>query len=94
MWFNFALVYAIRRVQADQVKVKFSLHQSMKTQRRSMWYSSIPCFNSALEGGVWAATRPHRFTSVQESVLIVQEVGWATGSVWRARCLNPRPSNP
>ena len=83
MWFNFVLVYAIRRVQAGQVKVKSSLYQFMKTQRRSMWYSSIPYFNSAPEGGVWAAIPPDRFTSVQDSLLIVQEAGWATGSVWK-----------
>jgi len=72
MWFKFAFVYAIRRIQAGQVKVKFSLYQAMKTQRRSRWYSSILYFNLALEGGVLAATRPDRFTSVQDPVLIVQ----------------------
>jgi hypothetical protein len=79
MWFNFALVYAIRRVQAGQVMVKFSLYQVMKTQRRSRWYDSVLYFSLALEGGVWAATRPDRFTSVQDPVLIIQEAGWATG---------------
>ena len=58
MWLGFSLVYAIRRVQAGQVKAKFSLYQFMKTQRRSRWYSSMLYFNSALEGGVWAAAHP------------------------------------
>jgi hypothetical protein len=74
-------VYAIRRVQAGQVKVKFSLYQSMKTQSWIRWYSSVLYFNSALEGGVWAAAHPDRFTSVQDSLLIVREADWATGSV-------------
>jgi hypothetical protein len=89
-------VHAIRRVQAGQVKVKFSLYQFMKTQSWIRWYSSMLCFNSALEGGVWAAAHPDRFTSVQGSLLFLREAEWATGSVWKIWPpqwgLNPEPS--
>ena len=39
---------------------------------------------AALEGGEWPAARPGRphFTPGKDSVLILQEVGWAQGPVW------------
>ena len=33
-------------------------------------------------GGEWSAPRPGRFTPAKDPVLLVQEAGWAPGSVW------------
>jgi hypothetical protein len=41
-----------------------------------------PFVTSALEGGVWSASRPGRFTPGKDPVPIVQEAGWAPGPVW------------
>ena len=37
---------------------------------------------TALEGGEVSASRPGRFTPGKDPVPIVQEAGWAPGSVW------------
>ena len=35
-----------------------------------------------IEAAVWEASRPSRFTPLQNSVPIVQEAEWASGPVW------------
>ena len=45
-------------------------------------YSSTLLLTSALGVGGWAAPRPGRFTPRKDPVPIVQETGWAPGSVW------------
>jgi hypothetical protein len=41
-----------------------------------------PFLTPALEGGVWAAPRPGRFTPGNDPVPITQEAGWVQGPVW------------
>ena len=45
-------------------------------------YSSTLSLTSALDGGGWSTPRPGRFTPGKDPVPIVQEAGWAPGSVW------------
>ena len=46
-----------------------------------MYSSTLPS-TSALDGGGWSASRPGRFTAGKDPVPLVQEAGWAPGSVW------------
>jgi hypothetical protein len=41
-----------------------------------------PWAQKGLEGGVWLATRPGRFTPGKDPVPIVQGAGWTSGPVW------------
>jgi hypothetical protein len=45
-------------------------------------YSSTLSLTSALDEGGWSTPRPGRFTPGNNTVLIVQEAGWAPGPVW------------
>jgi hypothetical protein len=45
-------------------------------------YSSTLSLTSALDGGGWSTPRSGRFTPGKDPVRIVQEAGWALGSVW------------
>jgi hypothetical protein len=50
---------------------------------------------SALEGGVWSASRPRRLYPRKDPVPIVQEAGWAPEPVWRgAENLTPLGFDP
>ena len=44
--------------------------------------SSALSLTSALDRGGWSTQRPGRFTPRKDSVLIVEEAGWAPGTVW------------
>jgi len=44
-------------------------------------YSSPLSSTSALDGVGWSTSRPGRFTPGKDPVPVVQEVGWAPGSV-------------
>ena len=46
-----------------------------------MYSSTLPS-TSALDVGGWSAPRPGRFTPGKDPVPIVEEAGWAQGSVW------------
>ena len=46
-----------------------------------MYSSTLPLI-SALDGGGWSMPSPGRFTPGKDTVPIVQEAGWAPGSVW------------
>ena len=45
-------------------------------------YSSTLSSTSALDGGGWSTPSSSRFTPRKDPVPIVQEVGWAPGTVW------------
>ena len=45
-------------------------------------YSSTLPSTSALDRGGWSTPLPGHFTPGKDSVLIVQEAGWAPGPVW------------
>jgi hypothetical protein len=45
-------------------------------------YSYTLSLTSTLDGGVWSTSSPGRFTPGNDPVPIVQEAGWAPGSVW------------
>ena len=47
-----------------------------------LMYSSTLPSTSAVDGGGWSTPRPGRFTPGKDPVPIVQEAGWAQGSVW------------
>ena len=49
----------------------------MKAQRVSRGIAQL-----FLDGGGWSAPRPGRFTPGKVPVPIVQEAGWAPGTVW------------
>ena len=49
---------------------------------------------AALEWGEWSAARPGRFTPGKDPVPIVQETGWAPGSVWTMKILVPPGFDP
>ena len=56
-----------------------------------MYSSTLPS-TSVLDGGGWSTPRHGRFTPGKEPVPIVQEAGWAPGSVWTgAENLAPYP---
>jgi hypothetical protein len=63
-----------------KVKVKITLEQAMKAQRRSR---GIPLLflTLAVDGDGWSTPRPDRFTPEIQPVPIVQEAGWAPGPV-------------
>ena len=46
-----------------------------------MYSSTLPS-TSALDWGGWSTPRPGRFTPRKDPVPIVQETGWAPGTVW------------
>jgi len=45
-------------------------------------YSSTLSLTSALDEGGWSTPRPGCFNPRKDPVPIVQEAGWASGSVW------------
>ena len=47
-------------------------------EREQMYSSTLP----STSGGGWSTPRPGRFTPWKDPVPIVQEAGWAPGSVW------------
>ena len=51
--------------------------------RWEMELQLLPVRNPALEGGGWSAPRPGHFTPGKDPLPMVQEGGWARGSVWR-----------
>ena len=60
----------------------------MKAQRRNWRYSSTLSLTSALYTDGWSTPRPGRFIPLP----IVQEAGWASGSVWMATEMSPIPA--
>jgi hypothetical protein len=48
-------------------------------------YSLYSFTTSALDGGEWSVSRPGRALPPGAPVPIVQEAGWAPGSVWTQR---------
>jgi hypothetical protein len=44
--------------------------------------TALSFLTSVLEGGVWSAPCPSRFTPGKDPVPIVQEAGWTPGPVW------------
>jgi hypothetical protein len=70
-------------------RISFKTYQPRITVKQSHYGPSgwivvqlYPFVTSALEGGGWSTPRPGRFTSGKNPVPIVQEAGWAQGSVW------------
>ena len=64
-----------------QIKVKFTLQQAMKAQRgvQVQLYSS---FNLGARWGWMVNTMPQPLNAGKDLVPIVQEAGWALGSIW------------
>ena len=59
-----------------------------------MYSSTLPS-TSALDGSGWSTPRPGRFTPRKDPVPIVQEAGWAPGTVWTgAENLTPPEFDP
>jgi hypothetical protein len=63
------------------IKVKQSSYRLEQVQRVDRGIVN-PFVTSALEGGVWSASRPGRFTTGNDSVPIVQEDRWGPGPIW------------
>ena len=62
---------------------------------REYRFSSTLSLTWAVHGGVWLTPRPGRCTRGNDAVPIVQEAGWATGSVWTsAENLAPTEFDP
>jgi hypothetical protein len=62
------------------IKVKVTLEQATKAQRGDRGIALLFLdLDSRWDG--WSAPRPDRFTPGKDPVLIVQEAGWAPGSV-------------
>jgi len=64
-------------------------------------YSSNPINNHALEGAGLSAPRSSHFIPEKDPVLVSQEVGWASGPVWKGMAklihhwkMIPRPFKP
>jgi hypothetical protein len=55
-------------------------HESPEVEYR---YSSTLTLTSALDGGGWSTPCPGRFIPGKDQVPIVQEAGWAPGTVWK-----------
>ena len=73
-------------------------HESPEGEQ--MYTSTLPS-TSALDGGGWSRPRPGRFIPRNDPVPIVQEAGWAPGTVWTGaenlathRDSIPGPSSP
>ena len=54
-----------------KVKVNFTLAQATKAQRGEQRYSSALSLTSALDGGMWSASRSGHFTPGKDPVPIV-----------------------
>ena len=63
-------------------KGKGHLRTSHEGPEREQTYSSTLSSTSALDVGGWSTPRPGRFTPEKDPVSIVEEAGWAPGSVW------------
>lgn len=75
--------------RGDQMKGDFQTHCKGKgypchvyaSTEGSQIYSTNSFATSAPEGGLWSAKPPDRFTPEKDTVPIIQEVGWISGSV-------------
>ena len=63
-------------------KVKVHPRTGHKGPEREQRYSSTLSLTSAQDGCGWSTPRPGRFTPGKDQVPIVQEAGWAPGTVW------------
>jgi hypothetical protein len=55
-------------------------------------YSSTLSLASAPDGGGWSTPRPGSFTTGNDQVPIIQETGWAPGTVWKLLKTSPPPT--
>ena len=62
--------------------VKFALFVGHEGPEGKQMYSSTLCLTSALGEGGWSTPHPGSLTSGKDPVTIVQEAGWAPGTVW------------
>ena len=67
--------------------IKVTLAMKAQEQR----YISTLSLNSTLDGGEWLTPRPRSYTLGNDPVPIVQEAGWAAGSVWTGAENSPLP---
>ena len=63
-----------------KVKLKVTLEQAMKAHRVRRCIALL--FNLGARWGGWSRPRPGRFAPGKDPVPVVQEAGWAPGTVW------------
>jgi hypothetical protein len=65
-----------------KVKVKEKIFAVLWRQEEEQRYRSTLSLTLTLSKGGWLKPRPGSYTRLNETKIVIQEVGWATGQVW------------